>query len=92
MKKLPLDFYKKWPYARKAVIFLEAAKTLDEIPNRSWDNWEVSYYLISHAIELSIEAVAFNKTGTAPYGHDKLELSVQFREECGFNDEETANC
>ncbi len=88
MKNLPLDHYKQWPFARKAVIFLNAAKTLDEPQNRNWDNWEVSYYLISHAIELSIKAVARLKTGASPYTHDKQELSETYREECGFSDEE----
>jgi len=88
MKNFHLDYYVDHPFARKAIIFLNAAKTLYEPQNRFWDSWEVSYYLISHSIELSIKAVAFTKTGSAPFGHDKQELSEQFREECGFTDEE----
>lgn len=88
MKNLPLDYYRQWPFARKAVIFLNAAKTLYEPQNRSWDNWEVSYYLLSHSIELSIKAVAKLKTGHAPYGHDKEELSETYKNECGFIKEE----
>lgn len=32
--------------------------------------------------------VAFKKTGSAPFGHDKQELTEQFRKKCGFSDEE----
>ena len=88
MKNFHLDYYVDYPFARKAIIFLNAAKTLYEPQNRACDSWEVAYYLISHSIELSIKAVAVKKTGKAPFGHDKVELSEQFREDCSFSDEE----
>jgi len=88
MKKFPLDFYSKNPFVRKAIIFLQASKTLDEPTNRSWDNWEASYYLLSHSVELAIKAVAVLKTGDAPHIHDKQELSEQFKNECSFSDDE----
>lgn len=88
MKNFHLDYYADYPFARKAIIFLAAAKTLQEPQNRSWDSWEVSYYLISHSIELSIKAVIFKKTSSAPQGHDTQELAEQYRKECGFSDGE----
>jgi HEPN domain-containing protein len=89
VKHLPLDYYRQWPFARKAVIFLSAAKTSNEPVNRSNDSWEVSYYLLSHAVELIIKAVAQYKTGAPPpHIHDKEELSEMFQDECGFTAEE----
>jgi HEPN domain-containing protein len=89
MKTLPLSHYEQWPFARKTVIFLEAAKTSNDIPNRTVGSHEVSYYLLSHAIELAIKAVAQLKTGSPPPKiHDKQELSEMFKEECGFSAEE----
>ena len=90
MKHLPLEHYEQWPFARKAVVFINAAKTLYEPQNRNWDSWEVSYYLISHAIELSIKAVAHLKTGDSPFGHDKQRLSEKYKDECGFPEDELA--
>jgi HEPN domain-containing protein len=88
MKNYPLDYYKDYPFARKTIIFLNAAKTLNEPENTSIGSWEASYYLISHSIELAIKAVAVKKTGSAPFGHDKQELSEQFKKECNFTDSE----
>ncbi len=91
MKNFPLEYYEKWPFARKAVIFLAAAKTSNEVTNRTAGSHEVSYYLLSHAVELTIKAVAQFKTGIAPpFSHDKEELSEMFRDECGFSEEELA--
>jgi HEPN domain-containing protein len=91
MKNFHLDYYVDYPFARKAIIFLNAAKTLYEPQNRSWDSWEVAYYLISHSIELSIKAVAVKETGNAPFGHDKQELSEQYQKECNFSAEDLEN-
>ena len=89
MKNLPLDHYKQWPYARKTVIFLKASQTSEEITNRNAGSYEVSYYLLSHSIELAIKAVAQLKTGLPPpRTHDKEELSELFRDECGFSEQE----
>lgn len=89
MKNLPLEHYAAWPFARKALIFLQAAKSADEITNRNVGSHEVSYYLLSHSVELVIKAVAQLKTGSPPPRiHDKQELSEQFRTECEFTDEE----
>ncbi len=91
MKNFPLDYYEQWPFIRKAVIFLSAAKTSNEIINRTVGSHEVSYYLLSHAVELAIKAVAQLKTGLPPPRiHDKEELSEIFKEECGFSDAELA--
>jgi HEPN domain-containing protein len=91
MKNLPLEHYGQWPFARKAVIFLGAAKTANEITNRTVGSHEVAYYLISHAVELSIKAVAQHKTGNPPpFIHDKEELSEMFQAECEFNPGELA--
>ncbi len=87
MKNLPLEHYP--PLARKAVIFLNAAKNAYEIPNRRVGSEEVSFYLLSHAVELSIKALAKEKTGKAPrHIHDKEELAVKYRDVCGFSEEE----
>jgi HEPN domain-containing protein len=52
-------------------------------------SWEVSYYLLSHALELSIKAVAQSKTGKEPARiHDKEELADRYRAECQFNERE----
>ncbi len=91
MKNLPLEHYEKWPFARKAVIFLSAAKSSNEITNRTVGSHEVSFYLLSHAVELIIKAVAQLKTGSPPpFTHDKEELSEMFKVECGFSVEELA--
>lgn len=87
MKNLPLEHYPS--LARKAVIFLNGAKTLNEIPNRRIGSWETSYYLLSHALELSIKAVVLKETGKQPsWIHDKEVLAGKYRAECGFSDEE----
>lgn len=86
MKNLSLKEYS--PLSRKAVIFLNAAKTANEIANRRVGSEEVSYYLLSHAVELSIKAVAQEETGQFPRSHDKEELAEQFKNECGFSSEE----
>ncbi len=87
MKNLPLEHYP--PLARKAVIFLNGAKTLYEIPNRLMGSWEASYYLLSHALELSIKAVVLKETGKRPpFIHDKEILAGKYKAECGFSDEE----
>lgn len=89
MKNLPLDHYSRWPFARKAVIFLSAARNANEPANRMVGSHEVSYYLLSHAVELIIKAVAQLKTGAPPPRiHDKQELSEMFKDECGFSDSE----
>lgn len=91
MKSLPLEHYEQWPFARKAIIFLGAAKTANEITNRTVGSHEVAYYLISHAVELSIKAVAQHKTGSPPpFIHDKQELSERFQAECEFGTKELA--
>jgi len=89
MKHYPLEHYPRWPFARKAVIFLRAAKTSNEITNRDAGSEEVAYYLLSHAVELSIKAVAQLKIGQPPVrGHDKEELAERYREECQFTPDE----
>lgn len=87
MKNLPLEYYPL--LARKAVIFLDGSKTLNEIPNRRIGSWEASYYLLSHALELSIKAIVLKETGKQPsWIHDKEVLAGKYRAECGFSDEE----
>jgi HEPN domain-containing protein len=87
MKNVPLEHYP--PLARKAVIFLKAAINAYEITNRTVGSEEVSYYLLSHAVELSIKAVALKENGEPPLRiHDKQELAEQYRDVCGFSDEE----
>lgn len=89
MKNFPPEYYEQWPFARKAIIFLSAAKTADEVTNRTSDSHEVSYYLLSHSVELIIKAVAQFKTGAPPPRiHDKQELSELFKNECKFTNEE----
>jgi HEPN domain-containing protein len=89
MKQLPLEYYEKFPFARKALLFLNAAKTANEISNRQEGSWEVSFYLLSHAVELSIKAVAYYKTQIEPsWGHDKVELAERYRIECDFSEDE----
>ncbi|GEM_PF-6092545 len=87
MKNLPLEHYP--PLARKALIFLNGAKTLNEISNRRVGSWEASYYLLSHALELAIKAIVLKETGKQPsFVHDKKVLAGKYRTECGFSDEE----
>lgn len=86
MKNLPLEHYPS--LVRKAVIFLNAAKTANEITNRKVGSEEVAFYLLSHAIELSIKAVAKKETGDALRIHDKEELAERYRNECGFSNDE----
>jgi HEPN domain-containing protein len=89
MNHLRLDQYP--PLARKALIFLNAAKSMYKITNRKVGSEEVSYYLLSHAVELSIKAVAYKKTGHFPLRtHDKEELAEQYQIECGFSQREIA--
>lgn len=89
MKALPLEKYSKKPYARKAVIFYNAAKILYEVENRTIGSWEASYYLLSHSIELSIKAVAqFRTRKDPPKIHDKEELAEKYCKECNFTDKE----
>lgn len=89
MKNLALEYYAQFPFARKAIIFLEAAKTAYEIRNRTVGSHEVSFYLLSHSIELSIKAVAKRETGYAPpWIHDKQKLAEEYKNECGFSNEE----
>ena len=87
MKNLPLDKYP--PLARKAIIFLTAAKATNEIKNRRVGSEEVSFYLLSHSVELSIKAVAYKITGVQPiWSHDKEELAERYRRECSFSVDE----
>jgi HEPN domain-containing protein len=87
MKNLLLEQYP--PLARKAAIFLNGAKVLNGITNRQVGFWEVSYYLLSHALELSIKTIALKETGKRPLRiHDKEILAGKYRKECGFSDEE----
>lgn len=89
MKNLPLEHYEQWPFARKSVIFLAAAKSTNETINRTAGSHEVSYYLLSHSMELVIKAVAQLKTGSSPpFLHDKEELSEMFKAECDFTEED----
>lgn len=89
MKQLPLEHYQQWPFARKAVIFFRAAKMSNEVTNWDTGSWEVSYYLLSHAMELAIKAVAGLKTGKPPaWGHDKAQLAERYQSECQFTQEE----
>lgn len=87
MKNLPLDIYP--PLARKALIFLRAAKQSNEITNREVGSHEVSYYLLSHAVEVAIKALVLEKTGSeADWIHDKEELADIYQEVCKFTNEE----
>src|SRR2546430_14614113 len=87
MKHLPLNHYS--PLARKAVIFLNGAKTLNLTPNMFEGSGEVSYYLLSHSLELAIKAVALKETGIQPSRiHDKELLAGKYKEECNFTNEE----
>ena len=62
---------------------------MDEPTNKRVGSWEVSFYLLSHAVELAIKAVAFKETGQyAQRIHDKEELAQQYRIECGFTEPE----
>jgi HEPN domain-containing protein len=86
MKNLPLELFP--PLARKAVIFFKAAKSAYAIENRTVGFEEVSFYLLSHAIELSIKAVAQKAGRPTPRTHNKEELADQFSQECGFTEKE----
>jgi HEPN domain-containing protein len=87
MKNLPLEHYP--PLARKAIIFLNAANNANEITNQTDGSEEVSFYLLSHAVELSIKALVLKKTRQTPaYTHDKEELAEKYRDVCGFSEEE----
>lgn len=87
MKNLPLDHYP--PLARKALIFLNSAKSAEEIPNRRIGSEEASYYQLSQAVELSIKALVKEETGkTPPRIHDKQELAERYRDICSFTDNE----
>lgn len=87
MKNLPLDYYPS--LARKAVIFLNSAKTAYEITNRKVGSEEASYYQLSQAVELCIKALVRSETGKSPPKiHDKQELAERYRDVCGFSDKE----
>ncbi len=77
------------PLARKAVIFLNEAKILYETTNRRVGSEEVSFYLLSHAVELSIKSLVVKHTGrAAERTHDKEELAEKYREVCSFSEKE----
>jgi HEPN domain-containing protein len=87
MKNLPLEHYP--PLARKAIIFLNSAKSAYEIPNRRVGSEEAYYYQLSQAVELSIKALVKKETGkAAPRTHDKQELAEQYQGICGFSGNE----
>jgi|SRR5437660_6036953 len=86
MKNLPLEYYPQ--LAKKALIFLRAAQTTYEISNRTVGFEDVSYYLLSHTIELSIKAVAEKAGRSISWTHDKEELAQQYQQECDFTEEE----
>ena len=89
MKNLPLEYYEQFPFARKAVIFLRSAKKSNEITNTDVGSWEVSYYLLSHAVELSMKAVARKETGEEPLRlHDKQKLAYKYLDICKFKNHE----
>ena len=89
MKTMNTDEYNKWPYARRSLLFLQAAKSIYSDDSRAPGSDEVMFYLLSHAIELIIKAIALHKSGSVPpYIHDKQELSEMYREECSFTDKE----
>jgi len=78
MKNLPLTVYP--PLARKAKIFYDSAKLTNEIVNRTAGSYEVSYYLLSHAIELSIKACVEAFTNQKPSrGHRLLPLVEKYK-------------
>lgn len=87
MKNLPLENYP--PLARKAVIFYRASQNSHEITNRTVGSEEVSYYLLSHALELAIKAVVFHKIEEeATWIHDKDELANKYQHICKFSKKE----
>lgn len=87
MKNLLPDYYP--PLARKAVIFLNSAKTVFKIINRSVGSEEASYYQLSQAVELSIKAIVKKETGkNPPRIHDKEELAKKYKDICGFSENE----
>lgn len=57
MLNLPPQYYDQWPLARRALAYMRGAQTITEIQNRTADFWLVSYYLLSHSVELTIKAV-----------------------------------
>ncbi len=87
MKNLPLDYYP--PLARKAIIFLNSAKSGFKITNRQVGSEEATYYQLSQAIEFSIKALVKKETGIAPPRiHEKQILTERYRDICGFSDSE----
>lgn len=88
MLNLPPQHYDQWPLSRRALAYLKGAKTITEIHNRTIDFWLVSYYLLSHSVELTIKAVVGKVQNTTPRGHNIKLLSKQYREICHFTDEE----
>lgn len=88
MLSLPPSHYDQWPLARRALAYLRGASTVSEARNRTIDFWLVSYYLLSHAIELSIKAVVAKVDGDSPRGHNISRLARQYRQQCNFSNEE----
>lgn len=77
------------PLAVRALMFLNAAKTLNKIQNRTIRSYEPAYYNLSHSVELSIKAVVKKETGKDPlWIHDKEELANKYKDECSFTDSE----
>lgn len=74
--------------ARKAQLFALTAEKLHEDRDNINDSEEVAYYLISHAIELSIKSIAKRETGNYPRIHDKIELAERFKNLCNFTQDE----
>lgn len=83
--KNPLPEYYP-PLARKAVIFLNAAKSAYEVTNRRVGSEEVSFYLLSHAVELSIKALLKYTEKSPKPTHDIEKLAKT--KICGFSEEE----
>lgn len=85
-----LDSYP--PLARKAMIFLKSAVVLNKPNNRGVGLWESSYYLLSHALELSIKSYVLKSTENySEKTHDIELLSQKYRTVCSFTDNEMDN-
>lgn len=90
MLNLPSQHYDRYPYARRALSFLKGAQTTYEPTNRYIDFWVVSYYLLSHSVELSIKAVIKKKLELDTRGHNIISLARRYTQECNFSQDELA--
>jgi len=88
MLNLPEEHYDKYPHAYRALLFLKGAQEAFEPTNRYIGFWIISFYLLSHSIELSIKAVIKLRLDEDVGGHDIADLAERYNHVCNFSEDE----